>query len=96
MVEIKDYATLKERLTEGQLSTVKQILDHLKYGILRDDLRSEPGYRSIGIEDILLAWCRGDIQTYDFCEGVSDRLLLNGSPTDLGKAKAYDMLYKLD
>ena len=80
MVEIKDYATLKERLTEGQLSTVKQILDHLKYGI----------------EDILLAWCRGDIQTYDFCEGVSDRLLLNGSPTDLGKAKAYDMLYKLD
>ena len=94
MKEIKGMATMKTRLTDSMIKVVEHIVDHLNSGTIRDDLTSNPGYRYVGIEDLVYDLQSDTLDVWEFCEMVRDRLNADGTPNINGKAAAYDMIYK--
>lgn len=94
-MKIKEcMATAKTRLSVSQINLIEQIEDHINVGTIRNDLSANPGYKYTGVEDLVMKLQKDEIQPWDFCEGVRDRLNPNGKPNMLGKAKAYELIYR--
>lgn len=94
MKEIKGMATMKTRLTDSMIKVVEHIVEYLNSGIVRDDLTSIPEYKYVGIEDLVYSLQNDNLDVWEFCEMVRDRLNADGTPNINGKAAAYDMIYR--
>ena len=92
MEVIKAISTIKMMLTDRQMRAVESIVSHFNSKTIRQNLSAEPGYLFIGIEDIVLDMQNDKLNYRDFCKELLNRLYPDATPTEYGKARAYDLI----
>lgn len=92
MEVIKAMSTMRMMLTDRQIHAVESIISHFDNKTIKQNLSAEPGYLFIGIEDIVLDMQNDKLGHRDFCKELLNRLNPDATPTEYGKAKAYDLI----
>ena len=92
MEAIKAISTMKMMLTDRQIRAVESIVSHFNNKNIKQNLSAEPGYLFIGIEDIVLDMQNDKLNYRDFCKELLNRLYPDATPTEYGKARAYDLI----
>lgn len=92
MEVIKAMSTMRMMLTDRQIHAVESIISHFDNKTIKQNLSAESGYLFIGIEDIVLNMQNDKLNYRDFCKELLNGLYPDATPTEYGKARAYDLI----